>query len=367
MAMRRIETPAAVSLGKVCGLAAAALLSGAVIVNGCGGSSPASPSPPPSTPPVVTPPPTPPTPPVNRELWAVSGRVVSNAGGAAVSGVRVTSQVGPTTTTAADGSFRLGSETNPPFNRHLFTLEHQSYVPRELYLNWQSGQRENVTLDMIPLAAPFSAPFYKQLVRNTHDDPSKLEPLRRWTTNPSFYVRNADQTGRPIEPEVMALVLATIPRAVTDWTGGRLSVAQLESGPETRPETTGWITVNITRDYSSAFCGQARVAGNPGLITLVNDRCNCGSVKIGGDVVVHEVGHALGFWHVGDRNAVMYPQASGSCPTGTLTANERYHAGIAYQRAPGNLDPDRDPSSTSYAVANDTAPPVVSCFVRGRT
>ena len=342
------------------------LMSGAAMVSACGGgSSPASPSPPP----VATPPPTPtpPTPPVSSELWAVAGRIVSNTSGAAIGGVRVTSQVGPTTTTAGDGTFRLGSETNPPFNRHLFTLENQGYVPRELYLNWQRGLRENVTIDMIPLSAPFSAPFYKQLVRNTYDDPSKMEPLRRWTTNPSVYVRNVDQNGRPIEPEVMSFVLATIPRAVTDWTGGRLSVALLESGSETRAEATGWITVNITRDYSSDFCGRARVAGNPGLITLVNDRCNCGSVKIGGDVIVHEVGHALGFWHVSERNAVMYPQASGSCPTGTLTANERYHAGVAYQRAPGNLDPDRDPSSTGYVLGADEAPPVVSCFRRGRT
>jgi hypothetical protein len=363
--MRRVETPAGASLVSVCVLAAA--LSGAAVVSGCGGgSSPSSPTNP-SPPPVATPPPTPTPPPANPELWAVSGRVVGNTNGAPLGGVRVTSQVGPTTTTAGDGTFRLGSETNPPFNRHLFALEHQGYVPRELYLNWQSGLRENVTVDMIPLAAPFSAPFYKQLVRNTHDDPSKLEPLRRWTSNPSFYVRSADQNGRAIEPEVTALVLATIPRAVTDWTGGRLSVAQLESGPETRPEATGWITVNITRDYSSDYCGRARVAGNPGLITLVNDRCNCGSVKIGGDVIVHEVGHALGFWHVGDRNAVMYPQVTGGCPTGTLTANERYHAGVAYQRAPGNLDPDRDPSSTGYILGAEEQPPLVSCFRRGRT
>jgi hypothetical protein len=339
----------------------------AAIISACGGgSSPAGPS----TPPITTQPPTPtpPTPtPTPTEIWAVSGRVVSTTSGRSAGNVRITSEVGPTTTSDADGAFRLGSDTNPPFNRHKFTLSHPDFLPRELYLNWQRGLRENVTVDLIPLAAPFSVAFYKALVRNAYDDPTTLQPLRRWTSNPSVYVRSADQTGRAIEPEVMALVLATIPRAVSDWTGGALSVAQLESGPTTRPETSGWITVNITRDYSSTFCGQARVGANPGAITLVDDRCNCGSVKIGADVVVHEVGHALGFWHVGDRNAVMYPQASGSCPIGTLTGSERFHAGLAYQRAPGNLDPDRDPTSAALATAEEIAPPTVTCFTRGRS
>jgi len=33
-------------------------------------------------------------------------------------------------------------------------------------------------------------------VRNGHETPARLEPLRRWTTNPRFYVRSADQNGQ---------------------------------------------------------------------------------------------------------------------------------------------------------------------------
>ena len=88
---------------------------------------------------------------------------------------------------------------------------------------------------------------------------------------------------------------------MTDWTNGKLSVATLETGTETRPRTDGWIVVNITRDYSSEFCGCAFVGAPDGQIELVDDRCNCGSNKISGAIVAHEVGHAMGFFHVGER------------------------------------------------------------------
>ena len=74
----------------------------------------------------------------------------------------------------------------------------------------------------------------------------------------------------------MAVVLGSIPEAVRQFTGGVLSVAQLE----------------------------------------VNDRCNCGSVKISGGLVAHEVGHALGFWHVANDRNVMYDTIPSGVPGG---------------------------------------------------
>ena len=62
--------------------------------------------------------------------------------------------------------------------------------------------------------------------------------------------------------------------------------------------TTGWINVNILRDPASDVCGRAKVGVDPGEITLYDDRCGCGSQKIRGRTIAHEVGHALGFWHI---------------------------------------------------------------------
>lgn len=285
----------------------------------------------------------------------MSGRVVALADGRPVGGAQVTSEVGPTTQTDAAGAFRLGSNTNPEFTPHAFTVDAPGFLARRAYVRWQAGLRENISVDLISTAAPFSLDFYRAFVRDTHDEPAGMQPLRRWTTNPRFYVRSADQNGRAIEPEVMTVVLGTIPEAVRQFTGGRLSVAQLESGPETRAPAAGWIAVNIIRDMSLPYCGIAYVAQDPGDITLVNDRCNCGSVKISGGLVAHEVGHALGFYHVpGDRN-VMFDTHPAGCPAGNLSEAERFHAAIAYQRPPGNRDPDLDPRTTEAQQIRSTA------------
>jgi hypothetical protein len=331
------------------GVTLAAALVSSILVSACGGSSPASPSPTPQPAPQPTPTPAPTPAPTSTERWAISGQVVATGSRRPIGGARVTSDVGPTTQADAAGAFRLGSDINPAFTPHAFTVDADGYLSRKAYVRWESGLRSGITFDLIPLAAPFSIDFYRALVRNGYEAPSQLEPLRRWTTNPSFYVRSADQNGKPIEPEVMAVVLDAIPEAVRQFTGGVLRVAQLESGPETRQPAQGWITVNIIRDMSLPYCGEAFVARDPGEITLVNDRCNCGSVKISGGLVAHEVGHALGFWHVANDRNVMYNTHPSGCPAVNLSADERFHAGLAYQRPPGNRDPDADPASAGAA------------------
>ncbi len=320
----------------------------AVFLSMCGGSSPGSPTPvPPPQPPPSTPPP------ASTDLWTVSGRVVALGDGRPLGAVRVTSDIGPSGDTDANGAFRVAGNRVPTGTLHGFTVDAPAYMPHKAYVRYQAGVREDVTFQLIPLAAPFSIDFYRALVRNGHETPSQLEPLRRWTTNPRFYVRSADQNGRPIEPEVMAVVLDSIPEAVRQFTGGVLAVAQLESGPETRQPALGWITVNIVRDMSQPYCGFAFIAKDPGEITLVNDRCNCGSVKISGGLVAHEVGHALGFWHVPNNRNVMYDTQPSNCPAVNLTTDERFHAALAYKRAPGNRDPDVDPATTSAAQVAD--------------
>jgi hypothetical protein len=134
---------------------------------------------------------------------------------------------------------------------------------------------------------------------------------------------------------------------VPPYTGGRFTAA-IETGTESRSRQAGWINVNVLTepgDEEEDFCGLAYVGSLEGEITLNSDVCSCGSVKIPGRTVMHEVGHALGFFHVDDRDSVMYPTGPGRCPTGEVSAIEMYHASIAYSRPRGNTDPDDDPST----------------------
>ena len=255
-------------------------------------------------------------------------------------------------TTGGDGAFSLSASTNPPSNPYRVAISAPDIVSREAWIGWQSGSRTNVALDVIRQQAPFSMEFYRQFVRGTYDASGAPYAVLRWMEAPRFYMKTVDQNGRAIEPEVLAVVREAIPRAVAEYSAGRLSVSVLETGTEERPPATGWINVVIRRDPNERqTCGFANIGANPGSMTFNSDVCSCGSNKIPGALVLHEVGHAMGFFHVPDRNSVMYPFLPGNCPTGTLSQAEKYHAAIAYSRPRGNRDPDIDPSSRQFVTA----------------
>jgi hypothetical protein len=321
--------------------AAAALLAATM---SCGGGSRPAPSNPTA--------PTAPTTPSNT--WSAAGQIVATGTTQGVGGATVTPGWSLAAVTAdAGGHYEIGDVSNPPSTPYPVTLSAPGMISHDVWISWTRGARTGVDLDLIRDAAPFDMDFYRKLVRGTFDQPGAPFPVLRWTTAPSFYVKTTDQNGRPIEPEVMVRVLDAIRQAVPAFSGGRYGVAALETGEESRPKVENWINVNIRRDPNERrICGRAFVGANPGEITLNNDVCSCGSNKIPGAVTLHEVGHAMGFFHVDDRSSIMFPFIAGDCPAGALSPAESYHARIAYSRPRGNTDPDHDPSAGAASTAS---------------
>ena len=289
----------------------------------------------------------------------VAGQVVAAGSQQPVGGATLTPGWSLSAVTSdAEGNYALGDRPSPPSNPYPLTISQTGFIPHEVWIAWQSGARSNVQLNIIRDAPPFSMDFYQQFVRDMYDK-SEGSPwaLQRWEMAPSFYMRTVDQNGRAVEPEVVAVTLEALRRAVPEFTAGRYSAAAIETGTDVRPAATGWINVDFRRESGpDVVCGRAFVGRNPGTITLYEDVCSCGSIKVPGSVTMHEVGHAMGFFHVADQNSLMYPFDSGGCRAGALSTAESFHVAIAYSRPRQNTDPDKDPSSSKTIAIGRSGP-----------
>jgi hypothetical protein len=90
-----------------------------------------------------------------------------------------------------------------------------------------------VSIDVIARQPPFSFTIFRELARNAFEEPASLEPIRRWTMSPSFYIRTVkigEHGGSTVDPRHIIEIGNTARDVVRMFTGGRLRAAVVRPG-----------------------------------------------------------------------------------------------------------------------------------------
>ena len=287
----------------------------------------------------------------NAARWPLLGTVFAAPDGPPIANAALSLGGAPPVTTDAAGRYMIIADD--PAMRGV-TVSASGYQTRQTSLG--GGDARTIDIDLLGTDPAFPFRVYRMMARNAYEKPATAAtvPIRRWTTAPNVFIWTTwKDSGLPVAN--VEWYAAEIRRVVPQLTGGRLTVDRVEWGPANRPLTPGWINVQFDRSGNWSLLGE-----NPGWLQFGGDH-TCNSYA-----VIHEFGHAMGYWH-----SDLVPSVMGGGP-GTCTEINLWPAEIAvakamYARPPGNMDPDRDPDG--YVPSLAPAPGIkVTCdrFVSSR-
>ena len=197
---------------------------------------------------------------------------------------------------------------------------------------------------------PFQLALWRELIFDAYDCPRDDSCSRRWggravedritvvlPSQPNFHIRTtvrfAARTYRFTRSHVQTIEDA-IRDAVGQTTGERFDGRITTSSTSSRDQD-GWIDIiPVGNDFwedGVGPCGAANVGARNGTILVNVDRLDdCDLLS----VAMHEVGHALGFFHVLDLgDYIMSPFLSGIPPV--FHNDEQYHARLAWESGRG--------------------------------
>lgn len=298
------------------------------------------------------------------------GQAVSAIDGAMLSGVAV--QVGAERAVTTDGTGSFDVEVSGP-GSYATTVRGPNVVERHTSMSAASGER--LRMSLIPSAFDLAA--YDQMMRTTNGR------LQRWTTQPRLVVvasvlsyrgsavgEEYSATSEQMSDDEVGQMVAHLTEGLSLLTGGTytafasVTVERPSSGERVPVLRQGTVVV-------AEYNGIVSIAGTIGYGTWSETTDGAivgGAMYLDRDfdhddrrrrlLRIHELGHALGYRHVTLRTSIMNPSV-GPEPTDF----DRASAIIAFQRPPGNVAPDTDPTaavSTRWASGEDArwAPPV---------
>ena len=187
------------------------------------------------------------------------------------------------------------------------------------------------------LSNGFEPEFFRAFVQNAFEAPDHLEPVRKLRGPLQVYLQTRDNHGAVVDAATLHMTERTVIDMAPIWSGGRIGVAAVARGIETREAVSGWITVKWNADPPAGSCGRSTVGVDGGFIELnVSGACSCGlATAVYPRLVRHELGHAMGYYHTDRLDDVMYGQSIAFSQCDTLPSErERRHARFAYLERP---------------------------------